>query len=172
MTALTDAARPSATLHMNMAYTRSLRRWVAAAAVLLAAPIAADAQTEFHYQYGKLTNPFSRERAYTSIVTVQQASSWALGDSFVFVDILEDGGAFDIGRQSFWFTGRVEYIGATTNEMGDAVKGWILAQPQLGWDMGKAAPGSANQFFLGVEYQYWRNKLGVANDDNVAHSCE
>ena len=25
MTALTDAARPSATLHMNMAYTRSLR---------------------------------------------------------------------------------------------------------------------------------------------------
>ena len=41
MTALTDAARPSATLHTNMAYTRSLRRWVAAAALLLAAPIAA-----------------------------------------------------------------------------------------------------------------------------------
>ena len=92
MTALTDAARPSATLHMNIAYTRSLRRWVAAAALILAAPIAAGAQTEFHYQYGKLTNPFSGERAYTSIVTVQQASSWALGDSFVFVDILEDGG--------------------------------------------------------------------------------
>ena len=35
-----------------------------------AALIAADAQTEFHYQYGKLTNPFSGERAYTSIVTV------------------------------------------------------------------------------------------------------
>ena len=93
MTALTDAASPSATLHTNIAYIGSLRRWVAAAALLLAAPIAADAQTEFHYQYGKLTNPFSGTRAYTSIVTVQQASSWALGDSFVFVDILEDGGA-------------------------------------------------------------------------------
>ena len=270
MTALTDAASPSATLHMNMAYTRSLRRWVAAAALLLAAPIAAGAQTEFHYQYGKLTNPFSGTRAYTSIVTVQQASSWALGDSFVFVDILDDGGAdgfndknfygewyptlslgklsnrvigggpvrdvafigginidgdakvlkylpgarlswdvpgfvflhtdltafidassgaarggaprtsdsfmfdvswgaaFDIGRQSFWFTGHAEYIGATTNEFGDAVKGWILAQPQLGWDVGKAATGATNQLFLGVEYQYWRNKFGAANDDNVA----
>ena len=102
MTALTDAARPSATLHMNMAYTRSLRRWVAAAALLLAAPIAADAQTEFHYQYGKLTNPFSGERAYTSIVTVQQASSWALGDSFVFVDILEDGGADGFNDKNFY----------------------------------------------------------------------
>ena len=64
MTALTDAARPSATLYMNMAYTRSLRRWAAGAALILAAPIAAVAQTEFHYQYGKLTNPFSGERAY------------------------------------------------------------------------------------------------------------
>ena len=75
---------------------------------------------------------------------------------------------FDIGRQSFWFTGHAEYIGATTNEMGDAVKGWILAQPQLGWDGGKAVTGATNQLFLGVEYQYWRNKLGVANDDNIA----
>ena len=28
--------------------------------------------------------------------------------------------------------------------------------------------GATNQLFLGVEYQYWRNKLGVANDDNIA----
>ena len=102
MTALTDAARPSATLHMNMAYTRSLRRGAAGAALILAAPIAAVAQTEFHYQYGKLTNPFSGERAYTSIVTVQQASSWALGDSFVFVDILDDGGADSFNDKNFY----------------------------------------------------------------------
>ena len=78
------------------------------------------------------------------------------------------GAAFDIGRQSFWFTGHAEYIGATINEFDDAVRGWILAQPQLGWDVGKVATGSANQLFLGVEYQYWRNKFGAANDDNVA----
>ena len=252
------------------ARTRSLRGWIAAAAFLTAAPAPAAAQTEFHYQYGKLTNPFSGERAYTHILTVQQASSWSLGDSFVFIDILDDGvadgfndkefygewyptlsfgklanrtvgggpvrdvaliggmnfdgdadvfkwlpgarlswdvpgfvffntdltafidassglakggaprtsdsfmfdvswgAAFDIGSQSFWFTGHAEYIGATTNELGQAGKGWILAQPQLGWDVGKALTGSPNQLFLGVEYQYWGNKLGVAEDDNVA----
>ena len=262
-------AKKEIPVYMNMAYIRSFRRWAAAATLILAAPIATVAQTEFHYQYGKLINPFSGEQAYTSIVTVQQASSWALGDSFVFVDFLEDGGtdgfndknfygewyptlslgklsnrvigggpvrdvafigginvdgdadvlkylpgvrlswdvpgfvflntdltafidassgdarggaprtsdsfmfdinwgaAFDIGSQSFWFTGHAEYIGATTNEFGDAVKGWILAQPQLGWDVGKAATGAANHLFLGIEYQYWRNKYGVANDDNI-----
>ena len=102
MTALTDAARPSATLYMNMAYTRSLCRGPAGAALILAVPIAVVAQTEFHYQYGKLTNPFSGERAYTSIVTVQQASSWALGDSFVFVDILDDGGADGFNDKNFY----------------------------------------------------------------------
>ena len=48
------------------------------------------------------------------------------------------------------------------------VKGWILAQPQLGWDIGKALAGRPNQLFLGIEYQYWWNKLGVDDDDNVA----
>ena len=254
----------------NIARTRSLRRWTVATALLLAAPSLTVAQTEFHYQYGRLANPFSGERHYTSILTVQQASSWSLGDSFVFVDFIEDGGAdgfndkefygewyptlsfgkladrtvgggpvrdvaligginfdgdanvlkwlpgarlswdvpgfvffntdftafidassgverggaprttdsfmfdvswgaaFDLGSQSFWFTGHAEYIGAATNELGGAVKGWILAQPQLGWDVGKAMTGSPNQLFLGVEYQYWRNKLGVDDDDNVA----
>ena len=33
---------------------------------------------------------------------VQQASSWALGDSFVFVDILEDGGADGFNDKNFY----------------------------------------------------------------------
>ena len=61
---------------------------VLAAATLL--PLAAAAQTEFHYQYGRLVNPFSGERAVTSILTIQDASSWSLGDSFLFVDLLDD----------------------------------------------------------------------------------
>ena len=90
------------------------------------------------------------------------------GDSFMF-DV-SWGAAFDIGSQSFWFTGHAEYIGGAKNELGGDVKGWILAQPQLGWDIGKAmgGAGAANQLFLGVEYQYWWNKLGAAVDDNVA----
>ena len=77
--------------------------------------------------------------------------------------------AFDLGSQSFWFGGHAEYIGPTTNyESGRRLKGWILVQPQLGWDVGKALSGSPNHLFLGVEYQYWRNKLGVDDDDNAA----
>ncbi len=253
----------------NTARIGSLRNWLAVLAVLMAAPAKTTAQTEFHYQYGKLTNPFDGAGRYTHILTFQQASSWSLGDSFFFIDFLEDrvsdgfndmefygewyptlsfgkladrtvgggairdialigginfdgdanvfkwlpgvrlswsvpgfvffntdftafiddssgaaqggaprtddsfmvdvswGAAFDLGDQSFWFTGHMEYIGGTTNEFGDDGKGWILAQPQLGWDLGKALTGSANQLFLGVEYQYWWNKLGLDNDDNV-----
>ena len=254
----------------NIACTRARRCSTAVAAFLLAVPAVSAAQTEFHYQYGKLTNPFARTRHFTHILTVQQASSWSLGDSFVFIDILDDGvadgfndlefygewyptlsfgklagrtvgggpvsdvaliagvnfdgdanvlkwlpgarlswqvpgfvffntdftafidassglerggaprtsdsfmvdaswgAAFDLVSQSFWFTGHAEYIGAVTNELNQPVKGWILVQPQLGWDIGKALTGAANQLFLGVEYQYWRNKLGVDDDDNVA----
>ena len=59
------------------------------------------------------------------------------------------------------------YIGGTTNEFGDPREGWILAQLQLGWDIGKTLTGGVNQLFLGVEYEYWRNKLGTENHDNV-----
>ncbi len=246
-----------------------LRAWLPALAMLAAAPAGTAAQMEFHYQYGKLTNPFDATQHGTHILTFQHASSWSLGDSFFFIDLLDDsvadgfndiefygewyptlsvgrladqtigggplrdiafigginvdgdanvfkwlpgarfswdvpgfvffntdvtafidaskgtnnggaprtddsfmvdvswGAAFDLGSQSFWFTGHMEYIGGTTNEFGDPQDGWILAQPQLGWDIGKTLTGSANQLFLGVEYQYWRNKLGTKNHDNV-----
>ena len=246
------------------------RRWGLVVALLLAVPAAAGAQTEFHYQYGRFANPFSGARAYASVLTIQQASRWSLGDSFIFIDFTDDGGAdgfneksvygewypslslgrvskrtigagpiwdvaivsglnfgsdadilkyvpggrlswdvpgffflntdfgaaidansgvarggaprtgtsfvfdvnwgagFDIGRQSFLFTGHAKYMGATTNELDHAVKASLLAQPQFGWDLGKALTGHANQLFLGVEYQYWRNKLGVDDGDNVA----
>lgn len=256
----------------NRDRNRHFRRSTAAAVLsLLSVGLSpAFAQTEFQYQYGKLVNPFSGEHAHTSILTVQQASSWSLGDSFFFVDIIDDpisdgfndkefygewyptlsfgklanrtvgggalrdvafiggmnfdgdanvfkwlpgvrlswsvpgfvflntdvtafldssnglarggaptttdsymfdvswGAAFDLGSQSFWFTGHAEYIGATTDETGHELKGWILAQPQLGWDIGKAISDSPNQFFLGVEYQLWWNKLGYDHNDNVA----
>ncbi|MXZ34244.1 MAG: nucleoside-binding protein [Acidobacteria bacterium] len=241
-------------------------RWVVTAFLVLATPAAAAAQAEFHYQYGKLANPFSGARENTSILTVQHAAGWRLGDSFFFLDILNDGlqdgfndkdlygewyptlslgkvsgkkfqlgpirdisvigglnfgadanvlkylpgvraswkvpgfaflntdvmayidgnsgassgGAprtsnsftvdvnwalpFRLGSQSFLMGGHAEYIGASTDEFGNRVKGWILAQPQLTWDLG-AAFGAANHLLVGIEYQYWRNKLGVEEDE-------
>lgn len=67
---------------------------------------------------------------------------------------------FSIGAQSFSIEGHVEYAGNRRNEFGDAVSYWLLAQPQLRWDAGKALSGKADHLYVGVEYQYWRNKLG------------
>ena len=69
-----------------------LLRCVLGALLGLTSAASAAAQAEFHYQYGKLTNPFSSVREYTSILTIQHATSWRLGDSYLFVDILDDGG--------------------------------------------------------------------------------
>lgn len=67
---------------------------------------------------------------------------------------------FAIGGQSFSIEGHVEYAGSRTDEFGGKVSHWILAQPQFRWDAGKAWYGRPNQLFLGIEYQYWQNKLG------------
>ena len=55
-------------------------------------------------------------------------------------------------------------LGGRTTSSATKGKGWILAQPQFTWDLG-AVFGAADQLLVGVEYQYWRNKLGVDEDD-------
>lgn len=67
---------------------------------------------------------------------------------------------FNIGSQSFSIEGHVEYAGERHNEFGAPVSYWILAQPQFRWDIGKALYDKPSQLYLGIEYQYWRNKLG------------
>ena len=57
---------------------------------LLATQAAAFSQTEFHLQYGKHKNPFSAATQQTFVFTVQQAAGWKLGDSFFFIDYLND----------------------------------------------------------------------------------
>ena len=65
-------------------------RHASLAVLLLAAPSAAAAQTEFQFQYGSLDNPFSGESEQTVILTFQHALSWSLGDSFFFTDFIDD----------------------------------------------------------------------------------
>lgn len=69
---------------------------------------------------------------------------------------------FNLGSQSFSITGHAEYAGPTTNELGNDVPFSILAQPQLRWDI-----GDENGYFVGIEHQYWRNKLGTDADENI-----
>ncbi len=240
--------------------------WVLGAVLVVVTATPAAAQTEFAFQYGRLRNPFSGQSTPSRVLTIQQASSWSLGDSFVFIDYIDDGlgdgfndkdfygewyptlslgkvsnrtvgggplrdvavigginfggdadffkylpgvrlswavpgffflntditafidgntgsvaprtsnswtfdvnwgAGFDIGSQSFGFFGHAEYIGGVVDEFGNEGQSWILAQPQLVWDLGKAVSGAANQLFLGGEYQYWPNKLGTTIDENT-----
>lgn len=70
---------------------------------------------------------------------------------------------FNLGSQSFSIAGHTEYFVGTTDELGNDVPGSILAQPQLRWDI-----GGENGLFVGIEYQYWSNKLGTEVDESVA----
>lgn len=87
------------------------------------------------------------------------------GDSFM----VDFNGAFPftIGEQDFSIEGHIEYIDGRSSESAGRVKNWILAQPQFRWDLGKALLDSPKQLFLGIEYQYWRNKQGTDVDESA-----
>lgn len=58
----------------------------------------------------------------------------------------------------FSIEGHMEYIGERTNEFGGKVEAWILAQPQFRIYLNP-------NFAIGIEYQYWMNKLGDEGTD-------
>ena len=244
--------------------------FAALAALGLATGSAAPAQGEFHLQYGELLNPFSGTGESTLVLTFQRASGWQLGDSFVFVDYLDDGSEdgfndrefygewyptlslgklagqplrlgpmadlslvaginaggdgkvlkylpglraswdmpgflflntdvtayidanagvaaggppetgnsfmldvswalpLEVGGQYLAIAGHAEYVGGSTDELGGEVRGWILAQPQFTWDLGRTFIGAPGRLLAGIEYQYWRNKLGTDQEESTA----
>lgn len=68
---------------------------------------------------------------------------------------------FKIGDANFSIEGHIEYIGSRDNEFGGDVESWILAQPQFRWYPNE-------HIALGIEYQFWSNKLGDAPTDESA----
>ncbi len=67
----------------------------------------------------------------------------------------------NLGSQSFSFMGHAEYISSVEIENSrGTIESWILAQPQLVWDVGNLFK-SPNMLHVGIELQYWSNKLGV-----------
>lgn len=77
---------------------------------------------------------------------------------------------FSIGRERFALQGHIEYIGSRSNELGLPVRHWILAQPQFRWDAGYRLFNKADQLFIGIEYQWWQNKLGADADEHSAQA--
>ena len=73
---------------------------------------------------------------------------------------------FEAGGFSWSLEGHAEYIAGRDRKMQDEAgntvryEGSFLAQPQLRMDLGKALGFGADNVYLGIEYQYWKNKLG------------
>jgi len=65
---------------------------------------------------------------------------------------------FQVGAQTFRVRGFADWISGRASAGG---KPQLLTQPQFLWQAGKAL-GCTDELWLGVEYQYWRNKYGVA----------
>ena len=71
------------------------------------------------------------------------------------------GRPFQIGQASFSFEGHIEYRHGRDTEIGTRTKSWILAQPQLRWN-------ATDRIALGIEYQFWLNKMGDGATDESA----
>jgi len=63
----------------------------------------------------------------------------------------------------FSIEGHAEYIDGRDNEFGDKVESWILAQPQFRFYVNPSVA-------IGIEYQYWQNKLGTQTDESAVQA--
>ena len=68
---------------------------------------------------------------------------------------------FKIGEANFSIEGHVEYAGERDNEFGGKVESWILGQPQFRYY-------ARENIAVGIEYQFWINKLGDKATDESA----
>lgn len=90
----------------------------------------------------------------------KQTDSWIFDVSWAY--------PFRIGSAKFSLEGHAEYIDSRKNQFGGEVSWWMLAQPQLRFDLGDMAFNKANHLFIGTEMQVWLNKLGDPKTDEFA----
>jgi len=75
---------------------------------------------------------------------------------------------FTVGDSHWSLQGHVEYVAERHNEFGAVVSDWLLAQPQLRFDLGEWLLSEAGKLYVGLEYQYWHNKLSDTSTDESA----
>jgi nucleoside-specific outer membrane channel protein Tsx len=99
---------------------------------------------------------------------IDETSSYMLDFNWAY-PFKMGGGSWSLEGHAEFIAGRDQINKFSYNEAGVATPGklenWILIQPQLRFDLGEALGNEAGNFFVGVEYQYWKNKLG-AKDQN------
>lgn len=102
--------------------------------------------------------------SHSGEISVREDDSWMVDFNWAF--------PFTIGKTKWSLEGHVEYIEGVDTRVtlpnGAVVDGqresWVLAQPQLRLDLGNLW-GDDDRIFVGIEWQYWENKLGDKNTD-------
>ena len=74
---------------------------------------------------------------------------------------------FEIGDGTFSLEGHGEWNSPRRNEFGISLPHWILLQPQLRLDIGKALGRQPERFFAGIEFHVWINKFGFEDADEI-----
>jgi len=74
---------------------------------------------------------------------------------------------FTIANQHFSFEGYAQFDTSVTSEFGTTIPSYILAEPQLRWDVGYAFTGKKDVLFVGTELKLWTNKLGDRTTDTA-----
>jgi len=99
---------------------------------------------------------------------VDETSSYMLDFNWAYPFKMA-GGSWSLEGHAEFIAGRDQINKYSYDKAGKAtptkLESWILIQPQLRFDLGEALGNEAGNFFVGVEYQYWKNKLG-AKDQN------
>ena len=100
-------------------------------------------------------NQSSADESASTFVIQDEGSSYMVDFNWAY--------PFKIGSTSWSLEGHVEYIDGRSqvNTFGDAeLESWVLAQPQLRFDLGETLFNKPEKLYIGLEYQYWSNKQG------------
>ena len=100
------------------------------------------------------------EAGASSFKVIDEESSYMIDFNWAY--------PFKVGGLSWSIEGHAEYIAGRkqVNSFGTVeLENWILAQPQVRMDLGEALGNEAGNLFVGIEYQYWQNKLGNKDVD-------
>jgi hypothetical protein len=112
----------------------------------------------FHFSNIDITafiNQGSGSSTDNQFVIIDESTSWMADFNWAY--------PFSIGQTNWSLEGHIEYINGRHqhSNFGDTkLSDWVLAQPQLRLDAGQLLFNKKDTFFIGLEYQYWHNKLG------------
>lgn len=96
------------------------------------------------------------------IFAFPEKDSWITDTSYAY--------PFSIKSADFSVEGHMEYVAERDNFQGGTNEAWFLSQLQLRYDVGKSFFHTKGKAYVGIEWQYWNNKLGSTVDENAIQS--